>query len=260
MIFALALLQTWNWQVEERLLVAVASLGSLGGLWLAALQVIPLMQKGEGVFSPGANDNASGVGVLLALAEGLAGQEPAQKSIGFLFTTAEESGLYGSREFVQSHADWAKTTAVICVDMVGSGDVLYCVAKEGVFNPFFTSSELQHALQKANPSLRPLWHTLRSGDYAAFCLAGFQAISLESGGKSLHDWSYHSVFDTAEKIDLRMLRQVLHTLLTFLAQADLQRLVDKGQDNPLGHQKEKGSDHAHNHQEQDRNDKALKSS
>lgn len=111
-----------------------------------------------------------------------------------------------------------KTTRVVCVDMVGKDEVLYYVAKEGIFNPLYTGRELQQAFLLANPSLQPLWHTLRSGDYAPFCQGGFRAISLESGGKSLTDWSYHTVFDTVEKIDPEMLKQVIKTLRTFLEQ------------------------------------------
>lgn len=217
MIFALALLQAWGWQVAAGLLYTVAALGSLGGLWLVGLQLIPPASE-ELAYSPGANDNASGVGVLLAVAEELAKQAPLPLSIAFLFTTAEESGLYGAQDFVQAHPEWVKTTRVVCVDMVGKGEVLYYVAKEGIFNPLYTDRKLQQAFLLANPSLQPLWHTLRSGDYAPFCQGGFQAISLESGGKSLTDWSYHTVFDTVEKINPGMLKQVIKTLSAFLEQ------------------------------------------
>ena len=217
MIFALALLEAWGWPVAPGFLYSVAALGSLGGLWLAGLQLSPSPAE-ELAYSPGANDNASGVGVLLAVAEELAKQDSLPLPIAFLFTTAEESGLYGGRDFVQAHPEWAKTTAVVCVDMVGKGDVLYYVAKEGIFNPLYTDRELQQAFLVANPSLQPLWHTLRSGDYAPFCQAGFRAISLESGGKSLTDWSYHTVFDTVEQINPEMLKKVIKTLSAFLEQ------------------------------------------
>ncbi len=216
MIFAVALLQAWGWQVAQGLIYAVAGLGSLGAFWLAALQLSPLVRSEELSYSPGANDNASGVGVLLAIAEQLAEREGVSNSIAFLFTTAEEGGLYGARDFICNHLDWARTTAVVCLDMVGQGDHLYYVVKEGVFKPLQTSLDLQNALRQANPSIQPLWHTLRSGDYAAFCQAGFHAIGLESGGKSLADWRYHSIYDTVDGINPQMLREVLQTVLILL--------------------------------------------
>ncbi len=218
MLFALALLQLWGWQVMDVLRNSVATLGSLGGLWLIVLQLAPLRAGGELAYSPGANDNASGVGVLLAIAEELVECSEQERSLAFLFTTAEESGLYGARNFVATHSAWTETTSVVCVDMVGRGEMLYYVAKEGVLNPIYTSSELGQMLRQANPNLQPLWHTLRSGDYAAFCQAAFRAIGLEAGGKSLADWSYHSIFDTVEKINPQMLKLVLQTLLAFLEQ------------------------------------------
>lgn len=239
MIFALALLQAWGWQVAEGLRYTVATLGSLGGLWLIGLQLIQAPAE-EAAYSPGANDNASGVAVLLVLAEELAKQALSQQAIAFLFTTAEENGLFGGRDFVKAHPEWANTTAVVCVDMVGKGEVLYYVAKEGVFNPLYTDRELQQAFLLANPSLQPLWHTLRSGDYAPFCQAGFRAISLESGGKSLTDWSYHTIYDTLDKVDPEMLKQVIRTLLAFLEQNPLyqkpqeQTSIQERQHDPLG--------------------------
>ncbi len=219
MIFALALLQTWGWQVADGLTMAVAALGSIGGLWLAFLQLLPLSNAPVADYSPGANDNASGVGVLLALAEEWAEHPTEERSVAFLFTTAEESGLYGARQFIIDYPQWVNKTEVLCVDMVGNGDTLYYVAKEGVFNPLRTSPELQTRLRQANPAIQPLWHTLRSGDYAAFCQAGFRAIGLESGGKSLTDWSYHSVYDTPEKINPERIAEALRTLMAFLEDA-----------------------------------------
>jgi hypothetical protein len=43
-------------------------------------------------------------------------------------------------------------------------------------------------------------------------------ISIESGGKSLTDWSYHTTFDTVEQISPEMLKQVISTLSAFLEQ------------------------------------------
>ena len=49
----------------------------------------------------GANDNASGVGVCMAMASASAHSSLTKPAIGFLFTGAEEAGLYGARGFVR---------------------------------------------------------------------------------------------------------------------------------------------------------------
>ncbi len=80
----------------------------------------------DGVIHPGADDNASGTAGLLHLARTLAQswasapQNTPSRSILFLGFSAEESGLNGSRKFVESGAIPAsRITAMINMDMIG---------------------------------------------------------------------------------------------------------------------------------------------
>jgi len=57
--------------------------------------------EGDNIYN-GASDNASGVGGLLALAHLHAEQGPLERSVVFLAVTAEESGLLGSRWYVEN--------------------------------------------------------------------------------------------------------------------------------------------------------------
>ncbi|MGB9521616.1 MAG: M28 family metallopeptidase, partial [Anaerolineales bacterium] len=218
MVAALALLQWIGISVGKAFVILVAILASLAGLLLLFTQWLTITQfqksKKENlsvIYSPGANDNASGVGVLLALAEAFA-QAGLAEQVAFLFTSAEENGLYGARSFCASHENWRHNTFVICLDMVGKGENLFYVHKEGVFNPIYTSQSLNQLLLEANPHLKAVWYTLRSGDFAAFCRAGFPATSLQSGGHGLLDWRYHSVYDTADQIETPALQSVLETI------------------------------------------------
>jgi Zn-dependent M28 family amino/carboxypeptidase len=52
--------------------------------------------------TPGADDNASGIAVMMALAHALSG---ASSSVGFLALNGEEDGLLGSRDFVANGID-----------------------------------------------------------------------------------------------------------------------------------------------------------
>jgi hypothetical protein len=73
----------------------------------------------------GANDNASGVAVLLALAEALAesGDGP-DASVVFVAFSAEEHGLWGSRSFVAQHPEIVRNADImINLDQVGAGDL-----------------------------------------------------------------------------------------------------------------------------------------
>jgi hypothetical protein len=71
-----------------------------GGVWALMEALNQLMRQR---WSPGAHDNASGVGVVLALAEHFAQHPPERQRLGFLFTGAEETGLHGAEAFAALH-------------------------------------------------------------------------------------------------------------------------------------------------------------
>ncbi|KAF3884382.1 MULTISPECIES: M28 family peptidase [Nostocales] len=69
-------------------------------------------------FSPGADDNASGVAVILELAR-LLGARPTAKTLQLAFFDLEEAGLLGSKAFVKNKAHLENLEGVIVMDMVG---------------------------------------------------------------------------------------------------------------------------------------------
>lgn len=80
----------------------------------------------RGQLHPGADDNASGTAALIVLARRFMEQakkappEQPMRSVLFLWFTAEESGLNGSRHYVRNPTvSGEKTTAMINLDMVG---------------------------------------------------------------------------------------------------------------------------------------------
>lgn len=104
----------------------IATLNTLN-LWVGALTVVC---SGVALFakrvntSPGACDNGSGSAILLSLAQHY-GEHPPQKArLKFIWCTAEEWGLYGSKGYVAAHkaelAAERERSCVINVDMVGS--------------------------------------------------------------------------------------------------------------------------------------------
>ncbi len=74
---------------------------------------------GDDTIHNGADDNASGVGALLAVAEALARSPPA-RSVVFVTFSGEEFGLLGSAHYVRNPAvDMDRTVAMLNMDMVG---------------------------------------------------------------------------------------------------------------------------------------------
>lgn len=71
--------------------------------------------------SPGANDNAAAVGILLTLLERLAASLPAKTRVRLLFTAAEERGYLGARQYVRA-ASMNEIAGVLSLELCGIGD------------------------------------------------------------------------------------------------------------------------------------------
>ena len=71
--------------------------------------------------SPGANDNAAAVGILLRLLARAAAAPPPRLTLRFLFTAAEELGYLGARVYVRSPAA-RSVAAALSLELCGIGD------------------------------------------------------------------------------------------------------------------------------------------
>lgn len=77
---------------------------------------------GKDVFFPGANDNASGISLLLGLAKWFA-ENPQRYSIGFILFTGEEAGLVGSEHFTKNPlVPLNSIRFLINLDLTGTGE------------------------------------------------------------------------------------------------------------------------------------------
>lgn len=120
------------------------------------------------VGSPGADDNASGVSVLLELDI----PENPEYTIVVVFFTGEETQLVESRYFAEKFD--RKVVGVICVDTVGVGDDFHISSfRENRFNSFFLSQVVYGLSESAAPSIGPLY-----SDYVPFSRKGIEAVGL----------------------------------------------------------------------------------
>jgi Iap family predicted aminopeptidase len=88
---------------------------------IVALGMLGLMLQADFTeFSPGASDNASGVGVVLSLAERLAVRPLKNTAVWVVLTGCEEVGCYGAEDFIRRHKAELGHAAWISVDTVGS--------------------------------------------------------------------------------------------------------------------------------------------
>jgi Zn-dependent M28 family amino/carboxypeptidase len=171
------------------------------------LAVVDLWQQlgAGGAHSPGANDNASGAAVLLAAAGHLVGRDGTDTRVGFLFTGAEEAGLYGADAYARRLTANGFAPRVVNVDMIGAGERLRLIERTGVFRPRRTDPGLNTLLERADPEIARLVYRRRDGDFSAFLRRGIPATGIEGQGTPRFWQAYHTLADTPERIDRAML-------------------------------------------------------
>lgn len=175
---------------------------------------------GPRTYAPGANDNASGAAVALAVAERLMAEPTSRLRVGFLFTGAEETGLHGAEAFAATVPPGARI-AVLNLDMVGAGRDLIALTHDGALWTVETDPHLNALIRESDPDVRGRVFRLRSGDHAPFLRRGIRAGALQACGHAEADLAYHTPSDDLSLIDPRTLDRVGRLVCDVIAQADL---------------------------------------
>jgi hypothetical protein len=204
-----------GWVVDAARWVGLAT----GAAWLA-LEIGSQARRNR--FSPGANDNASGAGLLLALAEHYAQHPPARLRLGFLFTGAEETGLHGAHAGLEPLRRYPRL-AVLNLDMVGVGRDLFWLSGDGALRPVATDAQLNQLIATADPGAAARAFPLRSGDHAVFLRAGLRASALQTGP----DPAYHTLRDTPDRLDPAVLERVANCLTRLVGLADVRGFPER---------------------------------
>jgi Zn-dependent M28 family amino/carboxypeptidase len=140
--------------------------------------------RGDSIYN-GAEDNASGIAAMLGAAQALV-QNFARpwRSIVFLATTAEESGLLGSEAYVQQPlVPLAQTAAVLNLDVTNTRGATRDIGALGLdrssLGPIFTAAAQTESLTVVTqPDVRGSF--FRS-DHFPFARAGVPALSIKPG-------------------------------------------------------------------------------
>ncbi len=152
----------------------------------------------SGSFYPGADDNASGIAVLLEVASKLSRAFTPQRPILFVAFTAEEAGLLGSQYFVENPPGGlvaGNIFAMINLDAVGrlEGRSLQVFGSDSAYEWPFMAQGIGFTIGVDSEFPQ----TIASSDHVSFLNAGVPAIHLFSGTHN----DYHRLSDTADKID-----------------------------------------------------------
>ena len=169
-----------------------------------------LGEVGQALF-PGMNDNGSGVVTLLDLAHYYSTNKP-KYTIIFLFTSAEELGLIGSKYFFEHPLiNLEKTKIIINLDVIGSGEKGIAIVNGK------NQKKITDKIKKINNSLKLFNHikirnNAPNGDHYFFAAAGLPAIFIYTEGNYLE---YHSVNDNNKNLIFPKYNQFF-TLITKL--------------------------------------------
>lgn len=155
---------------------------------------------GDSIYFPGANDNASGIGMMLDMASEFA-KTGSRYSVAFIAFGGEEAGLVGSYHWVKKGRSWLpldKIRFLINMDLMGSGEDGIMAVNGAVFE------EEYKLLQNLNTEGNYLKEVKARGkaansDHYFFTEAGVRAFFFYLMGPYKH---YHDVYDNAENLKL----------------------------------------------------------
>jgi len=154
-----------------------------------------------GVLHPGADDNASGTALVLALAQAFAAAGSLPRPLVVAFFGGEELGLLGSTHHVARGA--AGTVAMLNVDMVGrlEGRALRV---GGVASGAGLRALVVEAARDLGVPVAVSESPYAASDHLPFYRAGVPVLFLSTG---VHD-DYHRPTDTPDRVDVAGLRRV----------------------------------------------------
>jgi len=164
--------------------------------------------------SPGANDNGSGVAVVLELSRIL-------KEWGIPFwavvTGAEESGNWGALHFIAKYGPKLRGKPIINLDNLGSG-TLTLATQEGMWRIYEAAPSLVAEFQKLSlPFLAFRPYLGLSTDATPLLARGFTAVTIIALGEQGLPVNWHWHTDTVENLERDNLEKVVQLVLSWIA-------------------------------------------
>lgn len=167
---------------------------------------------GKKTYFPGANDNASGVSMLLNMVKYYAQNPPKYKMI-FVFFAGEEAGLIGSKYFVDNNTlDLTKVKFLINLDLLGTGDDGIMVVNATEYKPQFEKLKKVNESKNYVKEIRQRGKA-RNSDHYWFSEKGVPCFFIYTLGGIK---AYHDVFDTEKTLPLTDYGDVFRLLTAFI--------------------------------------------
>jgi len=169
----------------------------------------------------GANDNLSGVAVVLALANHFSTQKLQNIELWCISFSCEEC-MRGSKRFVQRHYNELIDSKTINLDMVAEGGISIISAE-----PYFTAKhslelakEFQQSTKNANIELPIKVLGFGGTDAAFFSKKKLKAISIVGLTPDDYPCTWHELADTPERVNEDLLKKTLKVIIQYLLDLD----------------------------------------
>ena len=173
-------------------------------------------QPGDHAVHNGADDNASGVAGILAIAEQLASSSAKNNNYLFIGFSGEELGLYGSKHFVKNATiEREKINYMINLDMVGR------LNEEGILavNGTGTSPLWDTVLDEAKPAsidVKKHESGVGASDHTSFYVEGMPVLHFFTGQHQ----DYHTAADDSELINYQGIHEISSYIVEIIEQLD----------------------------------------
>jgi len=208
--------------------LVMAHLDHLGKGW-------PDVRAGnEGLVHPGADDNASGVAVLLELARAMAAEPKRPRTVLFAVVTGEESGRVGSKHLLGEMSSDQRPYACVNLDTVGrlSDGELFVLNADTAREWRFIFMGVGYT---TGAPVKIVTEPLDSSDQMSCIELGVPAVQLFTGPNQ----DYHRPSDTADAIDadgMAVVTEAAHEVVVYLTERlEPLTVTIKGEEAPTGH-------------------------
>lgn len=226
-VFAVAALTLTNFVLklatgDTNLWVWIATI--VAGTYLLVPFVLMAHRERSMDYTPGANDNASGVAAMLALMDKMSEDESRLGGVMFVATGAEEVGTAGMLEFLKSDGKRLEDALFVNLDNLGSGHLCY-IDEEGMLFPHGSDPVLLWLSDKVIEKKRfPVWRSgyrLLSTDATPALARGYRAMSVMAFDDDgmLPNWHWET--DTVDNIDMSNIETARGFLWNLVKKVDL---------------------------------------
>ncbi len=214
--FMIGIVTQWGWLWYASIPSAISAVILFAICW----------EANRAPFSPGANDNASAVAMVLTLAETLKNQPLQHTRVWFVLTGCEEVQHYGMIDFLNRHKNAFVNPKVLVFEMVGVAGPAW-ETKEGIIVPFKPDQGLVQIVEniaKAHPDLGAYPSFINGGnsEMADARRAGLPAICFFGLTPEGQAPFWHQTADTADKIDPDVIGRTYAFTRNFISLIDQQ--------------------------------------